>query len=136
MNVFSAVTILCILKLKIKPNHVQWYWMLSSYLLLRMQIQFLYISFMQILCGFSHFLWCYLYQMSIIFYCNMFIHLFIYFLQWVCILWMLFFIRSLMFRNVHCMIFMIFICFLYFLNIIFPVIHVYSCYLILFWQWK
>lgn len=65
---------------------------------------FLYISFMQILCGFSHFLWCYLYQMSIIFYCNI-LHLFIYFLQWVCILWMLFFIRSLMFRNVDYMIF-------------------------------
>ena len=65
---------------------------------------FLYISFMQILCGFSHFLWCYLYQMSIIFYCDI-LHLFIYFLQWVCILWMLFFIRSLMFRNVDYMIF-------------------------------
>ena len=77
-----------------------------------------------------------IYTKCLLFFTVIFIHLFIYFLQWVCILWMLFFIRSHMFRNVHCMIFMIYVCLLYFLNIIFPVIHVYSCYLILFWQWK
>lgn len=49
-----------------------------------------FIFFIQIVCGFSHVLWCYF-----IHYIEFFIYLFIW--QWVCILWMLFVIRSLMF---------------------------------------